>query len=246
MAMRLIFSLLALLILPVAAQAHYWAWGDADYKYRLSFPDLWKEQGGLPADGRIKVMAPGNDSAACIVFARTDKRFVIYPREYMVEVVANEIDWDYWEQAVANYNDLYFYYDNFGSLGAGDARYTLVDYIDNTDKKLMRKRAMVYGTVYGDLHMMVHCSAAIKAFDKYAADFGQIADSIQFDPKYTPTYRGYYRDFLETKEYNHHWHERFVTLFFPRKELSAVINCPRAKDRTACLSKPKPPQIRTR
>jgi hypothetical protein len=244
--MRILFILVALFTLPITAHAHYVVWGDSQFGYSLSFPDTWKQQGGLPADGRIKVMAPGADSATCTVFARTDKRFTIYPREYMVDVVAQEVNWDYWEQAVSNYDDLYFYYDNYGMLGAGDARYTLVDYIDNSGATPMRKRAMVHATMYGDMQMMVHCSAAIKAFDTYAADFGQIVESIQMDPKYTPTYRGYYRDFLETKEYNHHWHERIVLFFLPRKGMSAVVNCPRAKDIDGCLFKLKPPPIQTR
>lgn len=244
--MRFFLAILAFMATISAANAHYVAWGDADYGYQLSFPDLWKVQGGLPADGRIKVMAPGADGAACTVFARHDKRFTIYPRQYMVDVVAQEVNWDYWEQAVANYDDLYFYYDNYGALGAGDARYTLVDYIDMSGKEPVRKRAMVYATIYGDMHMMVHCTAAIKKFDDYAADFGQIVSSIQFEPHYATTYRGYYRDFLETKEYNHHWHERIVMFFLPRKGMAATVNCPRAKDVKGCLYKPKPLPIQTR
>jgi hypothetical protein len=215
-------------------------------QYHLSFPDMWKSQGGLPANGRIKVLAPGGDDASCTVFAQRDKRFTIYPREYLVDVVAQEINWKYWEQAVASYDDLYFYYDNFGALGAGDGRYTLVDYIDRSGKKPKRMRAMVSATLYADLHMMVHCSADIKSYEKYAADFGQIIDSIQYEPRYTPTYRGYYRDFLETKEYNHHWFEPIVMFFIPRKTMAAVMNCPRAEDYETCLSKLKPPPIQAR
>lgn len=244
--MRLFVLALMLMVLPLVAQARYVVWGDPDYQYYFSFPDSWKQQGGLPADGRTKIMAPGNDNASCTVFARKDNRFTIYPRHYMVDVVAQEINWDYWEQAVSSYDDLYFYYDNYGMLGAGDARYTLVDYIDRSGQKPVRKRAMVHATIYGDLHMMVHCSANIKAFDSYAADFGQVVESIQMEPKYTPTYRGYYRDFLETKEYNHHWHERIVLFFLPRKGMSAIVNCPRAKDIDGCLFKLKPPPIQTR
>lgn len=227
-------------------QAHYVVWGDADFGYHMSFSDLWKQQGGLPKDGRIKVMAPGNDNATCTVFARQDKRFTIYPRDYMVEVVAQEINWDYWEQAVSNYDDLYFYYDNYGGLGAGDARYTLVDYIDKSGNAPLRKRAMVFASIYADMHMMVHCSADIKNFDKHMADFGQVIDSVQFDPRYTPHYNGYYRDFLKKQEYNHHWFEPLFVYLLPRKGMSAVINCPRAEDRKACLSKLKPLPIRSR
>lgn len=245
--MRAFLLGLSLLVMAAApAQAHYFAWADADYGLRVSFPDTWKEQGGLPADGRLRVQAPGGDAAQCTVFARKDDRFTIYPRDYMAEVVAQEIQWEYWEQIVAAYDDLYFYYDNYGGLGAGDARYTLVDYVDYDTDPAMRKRAQISATIYGNTHMMAMCTAPLDAFDQYASDFGQIIDSIQMKPQYTTNPRGYYRDFLETKEYNHHWHEPIVSVFFPRKTMSAYINCSRSKEFTACLYKPKPLPIRTR
>ena len=244
--MRLLFAFLLLLATATAAQAHYYAWNDPDLGFKMSFPDTWKQQGGLPANGRIRVVAPGPGGASCTIFAQQDKRFTIYPRDYMTDVVAQEIQWDYWEQAVANYDDLHFYYDNFGALGGGDARYTLVDYIDRTSNPGIRKRAMVFATFYGDLHMMSMCSAPLESYDIYAADFGQIAESVQFEPQYTTNPRGLYRDFMETKEYNHHWYEPIFTVLVPRKFFDKHINCPRSEDYTACLYKPKPRPIRTR
>lgn len=242
--MRYLVALLVALFAASTAHAHYNVWGDVHYKYHMSFPDTWKMQGGLPKDGRIKVLAP-NDGATCTIFAQTDKRFTIYPRDYMLDVVAQEIQWDYWEQAVANYDDLYFYYDNYGALGSGDARYAMVDYIDRTNEPGVRKRAWVFATLYADLSMMVHCSAPIEKFGKHIDEFGQIIDSIQFEPRYADTYRGFYRDFLEQKEYNYHGFEPIVTLFLPRKTAAKIINCPRSEDFQACLYKPKPPRIRT-
>jgi len=239
----LLVVLLALMAAP--ASAHYYAWADADFRYSMSFPDTWKDQGGLPENGRIRVLAPGADGATCTVFARSDKRYTIYPRDYMVEVVAQEIQWDYWDQAIANYDELTFYYDNYGALGAGDARYVLVDYIDRTGEPV-RKRALVFATIYADLHMMVHCSSPIETFAQHWSDFGQIVESVKFEPRYAETYRGQYRDFLETKQYGFHWHEPIVSFLMPRKTASAVVNCPRSENFEACLYKPKPPQIRTR
>jgi hypothetical protein len=244
--MRFLFALFLLLATVSGAEAHYNAWNDPDFRFDVAFPDTWKEQGGLPANGRIKVLAPGGDGAYCTVFAKEDRRFTIYPRDYMVDVVAQEIQWDYWEQAIPNYDDLYFYYDNYGSLGAGDARYTMVDYIDRTTDPGIRKRAMVFATLYGDLHMMTLCSSPIETFDKHVSDFGQIVDSIEFEPRYTTNPRGYYRDFMETKEYNQHWFEPIVMFFYPLKTMSEVANCPRSEDKAACLFKRKPPQIRIR
>lgn len=245
--MRFIVAFLfALIIAAPQASAHYEVWSDADFGFRLSFPDTWKQQGGLPADGRIRLLAPGGDGANCTVFAKQDRRFMIYPRDYMAEVVAQELQWEYWEQVVAGYEDLYFYYDNYGALGAGDARYTLVDFIDYAADPGVRKRAQIFATFYGDLHMMAMCVSPLEKFDQYTAQFGQIVDSIQIKPQYTTNARGYYRDFLETKEYNHHWYEPIVTFFFPRKTMSAYTNCSRAQDTTACLYKPKPLPIRTR
>jgi len=243
---RLILAFVIAMLSAPVAQAHYFAWNDVDLGFKVAYPDTWKQQGGLPADGRIRVVAPGPAGASCTVFARQDKRFTIYPRDYMTDVVAQEIQWDYWDQAVSNYDDLYFYYDNFGALGGGDARYTLVDFIDRTTNPGIRKRAQVFATFYGDLHVMTLCMAPLENYNAYAADFGQIVDSINFEPKYTPNERGYYRDFLETKEYNHHWFEPIVSIFWPRKTMAAYSNCPRTKDTHACLYKPKPLPIQTR
>lgn len=242
----LLFSAFLVLATVNGAQAHYYAWQDADYKFTMAFPDGWKEQGGLAADDRIKILAPGNDGAQCSIFAKRDNRFTIYPRDYLTDVVAQEIQWNFWEQAVANYDDLYFYYDNYGGLGASDARYTLVDYIDKTTEPGVRKRAWVTATIYGDMDVMVHCSSTIESFEKHAADFGQITQSVQFAPQYTRNIRGYYRDFLETKERNIHWHEPLFVLLMPTKSLAAAANCPRAKDTNACLYKRKPPQTQVR
>jgi hypothetical protein len=244
--LTLIIGLFAVSAMPSSAHAHYYAWNDGEMRFKMAFPDSWKEQGGLPKDGRIRVLAPGGDGATCTIFAKQDKRFTIYPRDYMLDVVAQEIQWDYWEQAISNYDDLYFYYDNYGALGGGDARYTLVDYIDRTSEPGIRKRALVFATLYGDLHMMTLCSSPIESFDDHVSDFGQITDSIQMDPKYTTNPRSYYRDFLETKEYNHHWQEPIIMFFYPLKTMSQVANCPRSEDFKACLSKQKPPPIRTR
>jgi hypothetical protein len=262
------FWLVALFILVAApASAHYVAWSDPDFKFTMAFSDLWKDQGGLTGDARIKVAAPGGDGANCIIFAKSDKRFTIYPRDYMLDVVAQEIQWDYWKQALSNSDEQTFYYDNYGALGSGDARYTLVDYIDRNGAEPVRKRALVAATIYGDLHVMTHCSAPIPKFRNYWQEFGRVTDSVQFEQRYASTYRGDYRDFLETKEKGIHFHEKIVSLFWPRKAVSAIVNCPRAgefvpqydslsqtterwkrfsKDFEECLYKPKPPQIQTR
>jgi hypothetical protein len=242
----IILTLVGFLSAP-AVQAHYYAFYDADYGFNMDFPDNWKEQGGLPGDARVKLLAPGSDGAQCLVFAKKDRRFVIYPRTYMTDVVAQEIQWSYWEQAVANYDDLYFYYDRYGALGDSDARYTLVDYIDTTSEPNVRKRAWVHATLQGDLHMMTHCSSPIETFDSHAADFGQIVQSIHVDPaKYAPVYNGFYRDFLKQKQYGVHWHEPIVMFFLPRKNMSVAVNCPMSEDFEACLSKQKPLPIQTR
>jgi hypothetical protein len=94
--------------------------------------------------------------------------------------------------------------------------------------------------------MMALCSAPIESFNDHLSDFGEIVDSIQFEPRSTPNARGYYRDFMETKEYNQHWFEPIVMFFYPLKTMSEVANCPRAKDKIACSFKRKPPQIRIR
>ena len=250
---RHLFLLLALCVMlkTVPANAHYVVWRDPDFKVDLSYPDDWKAQGGLPGDARYRVTAP-EDGAQCTLFTKTDKRYTIYPRDYIADILAQEMQWDYWEQAVANYDELTFYYDNFGALDGGPARYTLVDYVDRTPEKNgaqpVRKRAWVYGAIAGTMHINIHCSSTIESFEKHAGDFGQIIDSVQFPAPYATTYRGDYRDVLNKKERADaaNFVGPLIVYLLPRKPLARLIHCPKNLEYPACLFKPKPRQIPTR
>ena len=233
------------------SQAHSYAWTDPNFNISLNYPDTWQPQGGLPTNALWQGVAPnkvsGSDQGQCTLFAKRDKRFLIYPKSQMAQVVAHESAWQNWEKIMANADDLYFYYNNLGALGRGNARYTLVDYTDNSNpKEQMLKRALVFTTLYGDTQVQLVCSAGRNQFEQFADQFGRVAGSVQFnDVQYTENYTGYYRDFLEQKTYRFKAHEPFVILFLPRKTISRFVNCPKNKDYTSCLSKPKQLQIQT-
>ena len=250
-----LFSLLACLAVMATASpaaAHYVTWRDPDFNIDITFPDTWKTQGGLNADGRYKVLAPGADSAQCTLSAKNDRRYMIYPRDYVADILAQDMQWHYWEQTVSNYDDLYFYYDNFGALNGGPARYTLVDYIDRTPEKTggasVRKRAWVYGAIAGELHVNVICSATLNSFESHADDFSQIIDSVSFPAPYTTTYNSAYRDVLKkntTSPVSQTLGPLLVYLL-PRAPFSRLINCPKTMEYPACLFKPKQRLIPTR
>jgi hypothetical protein len=245
----LFLSVLAINFAPNLAFAHSYTWHDPNFKLHLSYPDTWQQQGGLPANALWQAVAPNidspDDNAKCTLMAKRDKRFVIYPKNLMAQVVAHEASWQNWEQIMANADDLYFYYNNLGAIGRGDARYTLVDYTDNSNpREQTLMRALVFTSLYGDQQAQLICQAARPQFEKFADAFGKIASSIQFDDvQYAENYTGYYRDFLEQKTYRFKAHEPLVLLLLPRKTISRVVNCPKNKDYSACLSKPKQPQI---
>lgn len=250
----LLFSacLTTLLAMPQLVEARHFVWRDPDFKIDVTYPDSWQAQGGLPGDGRYKVSAPGQDEAQCLVFAKKDRRYVIYPRDYVTDILAQDMQWSYWEQAVASFDDLYFYYDNFGALNGGPARYTLVDYIDRTAEKnnqpALRKRAWVYGAIAGDMHVNVHCSSTLAEFENYADDFSQIIDSIKFPAPYAATYNGDYRDVLEKNKTS--YVTKIVGPIFvyllPRKPFARIVHCPKNTGYPKCLFKPKPRQIPVR
>lgn len=258
--LKSILSFLALsacLAASVPASAHFYAYRDPDYKIDLAYPDSWKAQGGLPGDGIYKMTGSSvadakgvkaDDQAQCLVFAKQDARYTMYPRDYVEDILAQEMQWSYWEQAVAQYDDLYFYYDNFGALGGSPARYTLVDYVDHTRKEGVRKRAWVYGAIAGDLHVNVHCSSTLDSFEAHADDFAQIIDSVKFPPPYATTYRGGYRDFLNRKK-SSAWANTvgpLLVYLLPRSPLQRIVHCPKNLEYPACLFKPKRRQIPTR
>lgn len=250
-----VLTLLTGLMSQTPANAHFYVWRDPDFKIDVTYPDDWRAQGGLPGNGRYKLSAPqsdSNDMAQCTLFAKKDKRYTIYPRDYVTDILAQDMQWEYWEQAVAAYDDLYFYYDNFGALNGGPARYTLVDYIDRTPelngKDAVRKRAWVYGAIAGDMHVNVHCSSTIESFEKHSADFGQIIDSVSFPAPYATTYNGYYRDVLNKKKSASFANTMGPLLVYllPRTAVSRIVNCPKNVEYPACLFKPKQRQILTR
>jgi hypothetical protein len=232
------------------ASAHFVIWRDPDFKTDITYPDTWRAQGGLPGEGRYKIVAPGNDAAQCILFNKTDRRYTIYPRDYVSDVLAQDMQWSYWEQAVASYDDLYFYYDNFGALNGGPARYTLVDYIDRTPEKrgqpAVRKRAWVYGAIAGDMHINVHCSANLDSFESYADTFAQIIDSVSFPAPYAATYNGDYRDVLRKHKRSTNIIGPLLVYIMPRAPFTRIIHCPKNGEYPACLFKPKQRQIPTR
>lgn len=204
--MKMRFALFALgFVMALAANASQataslYVWEDPKYQIVFSFPDEWVPQGALTWPEIYRLVADGQDKAECTLYSHYDRRFMVYPRRYMDDVVNEEMDWGYWEKHFANSDNVYFHYDREGGLGAGDARYALVDFDKTVGAETHRKRAFVFATIYADLQVVFQCESLKDRFTRYEGVFGSVTGSIQFKPKYAPEKQGMYRDFLTLKK----------------------------------------------
>lgn len=190
----LFLTLFSLALIPHSVMAKSYTWHNPDFGFSLKFPDHWKMQGGLVPEQEIRVLSP-QSQAQCAFEASQDRRFLVYPRRFDKEILSNEFNWDYWEDVTSIYEDRFFHFDKIGSLGRGDARYTVVDYITN-DENAQAKRELIYASIYGDMYFVARCVTDQHLYDDFADTFMGMIGSIDFEPAYSAYRNGYYRDFL--------------------------------------------------
>ncbi len=208
--MKYIFILITALIFSsgfsLSADARNFVWSDPDLGYSLMFSESWTMNlaTGTGDDvERAKFILPGRGDPFCRIAAKRDKRFMIHTVEAYRHILFDEIRWDYWDHVTADMNDRFFYFANDGGLSQGSARYTLLDYSpvseeERTESKepVILRRAMIYASIYGDLHMVIHCDAPQASFNKHLPAFNQLLSMVHFVPQYTVQKTGWYRNFL--------------------------------------------------
>lgn len=186
------FLFLALVFTPHVVMAKSYTVFDSEFGFVFNFPDSWKSQGSL-ADGEKIHLVSSKGEAECKLSAVEDRRFLVYPRRFDKEILSQEFDWSYWEDVTADYQDRFFHFDNVGSIGRGDARYTVVDYSSNDGQS---KREVIYASLYGDMYFVARCYTDQNLYDEYVDHFMSMIGSIDFKPAYSAYNNGYYRNFM--------------------------------------------------
>ncbi len=194
MILRILF-LVALMAMPLQAQADVFVYEDPDYDFKIVFPDDWRIS---PARGeeRVKIKPMhGDDKVSCAMNVVRDGRLTIYPKKYMQTAVALTLDDSFWKYDVlpdyTNYKVMTYY----APAGLGQGYATSLQWVWHDGDDAMQ--AMSTASIYGDLQYRFTCMATVEAFGKWQPLFGDIFDDIRLTEKYVPYPTGYYRNFLK-------------------------------------------------
>ncbi len=211
-----LFTMMMSMAVASISFAKSYVWTDPAFGFTIQYPDLWKAQGALTATEQLELLAP-QGMASCRLEASEDRRFLVYPRRFDDEILAKEFEWSYWEDVTSHYEDRFFHFDKFGSIGRGDARYTVVDYIADGQVK----RELIYASIYGDMHFRARCASPQHLYDDYFDQFMMMVSSIDFKPAYTAHRNSYYRNFMGNG-YEKPKEPNFFTKILPHKKIRPI------------------------
>ena len=164
--------------------------------YSMSYPDSWAVTENLQPDDQLTITGPGvNDYATCRVRQREDKRFLIYPVEYSSDIQRAAYSRKFWDEYLGEYEDVVVdaFKDESG-LGRGFASTAEVTF-KTVAGTPVRKRGIMFGTVYHDKAYIVECASEQTLYDKWRPVFLSIIKSIDFEKKIHEFPTGEYRNF---------------------------------------------------
>ena len=184
--------LMAVIFFSSHAHADIYIWKDPKFGLTASFPDRWEVQSPQAGYERLRIVGDDETDATCVLSASEDRRFVIYPHRYYGEINNSEFNLDFWQGLLADKDSVKILGERPGGLGRGDARFIVADYLE----KGVAKRALIFSSLYGDLHTVMHCSAKQQDYNTYAPLLRSIVSSVDFTPRHDALKTGLYRDFL--------------------------------------------------
>ena len=182
------------------AKANIFVFEDERFGITISFPDTWRVQQGNAADDVILIrQESGLANAQCQIKAHTDRRFIIYPRRYLRDILARELGPDYWTGQLSNFENAEVVDFNFlAGFGRGDASYVKADFIDRKFIDPLEMRGIFFASIYGPVAYMAFCAAERDRFEALAPLMGSIISSVGFPKSYDETLTGDYRSFLSS------------------------------------------------
>jgi len=209
----LIMSLAVLSISPVHAEV--FVWEDPETGATASYPDTWRRVVNQKPDTQLTILAPGRgDFAKCKLRIRDDGSFKVYPLRYSDEIQRLNFNKDFIREYLNVHNEpvIHKYSDN-GGFGRGFAGWAEVSYTPEVGP-VMRKRGLIFATLYRDKVYIADCAAHEDRFDIWARDFMSFIKSVDIREILHELPSGHYRPFLQDPH--------------------IVINGPRGVDKAIC------------
>jgi len=179
------------------AQAESFFYEDRDERFTLTFPDTWKRLNNQKADDQITIAAPGvNDYATCRVRVRKDRRYVIYPGKFDSDIQKVAYSRDFWNNYLGEFDDVVVdTFKDHSGLGKGYASMAEASY-ETAEGALVRKRGLMFATLYHDRVYVADCSSEESVFAKWKPAFLSVVKSLDITAGVRhPKVRGHYRPF---------------------------------------------------
>ena len=183
------------------AKAEIFVVEDQDDRFSVSFPDTWAKVQNQKPDDKLTIAAQGvNEFVECRVRVRNEERYLIYPEKLAAEVQRQYISRDFWDLYLGEYDavDVLRFKDDSG-LGYGHASMVEAAY-ETADGKIVRKRGLMFASVYGSNLYILECSSEASVYDKWRPAFLGIVKSVDFERVSHPKREGHYRDFKGEEE----------------------------------------------
>ncbi len=179
-----------------SAQAGQFFYEDQKERFTMSFPDTWARVTNQKADDKITIAGPGvGDYATCKVRVRKDRRFVIFPGKYDSDIQKVAYSRDFWNNYLGDYDNVVV--DTFkdeAGLGLGYASMAEASY-ETAEGTLVRKRGVMFASLYHDRLYVVDCSSEESVFQKWRPAFLSIVKSVDFGSVRHAKTNGHYREF---------------------------------------------------
>lgn len=192
----------AFLIAVPQAYADYNVWRDVHSGMSFSFPDTWDIVSNADDNDVVTVMPPsGRAQATCRVRNDKDKRYLIYPPRHSAAIQKLDFSADFWDRYLAEFTNpnVVHVYDGAG-LGRGFASYAEADYTSAVEGPEMKRRAIMFVSLYnGDLFVL-ECSSHQDAYEEWRDAFLSIAKSVDFKKAHEQMIGGHYRNFRNDRD----------------------------------------------
>ncbi len=180
---------------PVQAESFFYE--DRDEHFTITFPDTWKRINNQKADDEVTIAAPGlRDYATCRVRVRKDRRYVIYPGKFDSDIQKVAYSRDFWNTYLGEFNDVVVdTFKDHSGLGRGYASMAEASY-DTAEGTLVRKRGVMFATLYHDRVYIADCSAEESVYHKWRPAFMSVVKSLDITAGVRhPKAQGHYRPF---------------------------------------------------
>ena len=171
-----------LLFLSFPAQADYFVWEDNGTRLSFAFPDTWRQVSTYAPDEIVRLAAPGDDLAQCVIRARSDKRFDVYPQRFSAAIQRAAYSGDFWTGYLASYNNVIIHsMDESTGLGRAFGSTVKASYLTAHPAKDLLKTSLASAGFYEGTGYIFECAALGESYASYQPFFQSILKSVTLD-----------------------------------------------------------------